>query len=427
MNQKKRWYPKSWSAVPKSLLWIFVGLLCWQTGAQAQQTIPDDVLDIFDENCAFSGCHFGPNAPKNLDLTEEAAFARLVGVKSAEMPKFLRIKPGDPQNSYIIKKLLGSADIRGERMPKGSKPLTKSQIAAIARWIQSLPPETRPQKITPTYARAFPGWTLANLPTAETPAAGAFVYRISHRFKSPTRDGFARLFGLDGGAFMMTQIGIPISNQLAFTLGRSAINATFELNGKWRILREKTDGSVPVSVALFAGVEWATLKEVVDPADPSSGNFLSRTDGERFSYFAQLPISRALGSRLSLLAVPGVLFNGNINLPDEDPLVTLGLGAKFNFNPTYALFVETVPILSGEESAAIVGTPRIENGKRIFNDTFTTGIEIKAGGHVFHVFITNSGGNTTNQYMSGGNFDFADGEFRLGFNIYRVLNYPFGH
>ncbi|RMD94597.1 MAG: hypothetical protein D6814_14320, partial [Calditrichaeota bacterium] len=118
---------------------------------------------------------------------------------------------------------------------------------------------------------------------------------------------------------------------------------------------------------------------------------------------------------------------GNINLPDEDPLVTLGLGAKFNFNPTYALFVETVPILSGEESAAIVGTPRIENGKRIFNDTFTTGIEIKAGGHVFHVFITNSGGNTTNQYMSGGNFDFADGEFRLGFNIYRVLNYPFGH
>ena len=208
------------------------------------------------------------------------------------------------------------------------------------------------------------------------------------------------------------------------TLGRSRINATFELAAKWRLAQQRSDGSVPISLAVHAGIEWATFKELLDPANPESGNMLPLMDPERFGFFLQVPASRQLSRSLSVLLVPGILVNGNVEMPDEKPLITLGWGAKWSLNETYGLFIEAIPILSGAEGAALVGAPRLKDGKRIFNDTFSAGIEIKAGGHVFHVFVTNSAGNTTNQYLSGGNFDFAAGEFRLGFNIYRVLKYP---
>lgn len=413
---------KTTLAVP--MLYALLLLALTAPESQAQQTIPDDVLDIFDENCAFAGCHVGSGAPRGLDLSEDAAFQSLVGQPSAELPRFLRVNPGDPQNSYLIKKLLGTPDIQGERMPKGSAPLSNEQIRIIAAWIQSLPPETASQQAPARPVQAFPGWSLANLPTPATPPKGGFVYRISHRFRSPVNSGFARLFGLDDGAFMMTQVGLPITNDLTVTLGRSKINTTFELSAKWRFMQERSDGTPPLSLALHAGVEWATLKEILDPEAAESSRFLSRTDGERFTFFAQLSGSKRVGSRLSLLVVPGILLNGNVGMKDEKALITLGLAGKFSFNETYGLFVEAIPILSGEETVAVVGGPRLEGDKRVFNDTFSAGIEIKAGGHVFHVFVTNSAGNTTNQYLSGGNFDVLDGDFRLGFNIYRILKYP---
>lgn len=83
---------------------------------------PDDaenaVLDIFETKCAFAGCHTGANAPQGLDLTEEAFKANLVKVKSANAPQFLRVKPGDAANSYLIKKVKGMG-IKGDRMPRG--------------------------------------------------------------------------------------------------------------------------------------------------------------------------------------------------------------------------------------------------------------------------------------------------------------------
>jgi hypothetical protein len=140
-----------------------------------------------------------------------------------------------------------------------------------------------------------------------------------------------------------------------------------------------------------------------------------------------VPVSKQLAKRLSLVVTPGILLNGNVQLDNEDPLFTLGVGGRVALSDKYSLFAEIVPILSGDETAATLGSPPTKNGKLTYFDAFATGVEIKVGGHVFHLFVSNSAGNTTNQYMSGGDFDVADDlrNLRLGFNIYRVLNYPF--
>ena len=392
-----------------------------------QEMIPDEVFDLFDNSCAFSGCHSGPNAPKKLDLTEEFILPSLVNKPSSEKPEILRVKPGDPANSYLIMKIKGSPGIEGDRMPKKGKPLSKEEVAVLESWIKSLPVELKVVAPKREFAQAFPGWTLSNLPTAETLDTGVFLYRIAHRWKGAVGEGFDQLFGLDFGAHMFTQLAFSITNDLMLTVARSGENATFEFGGKWRFLRQKTDGSVPVSAAITAGLDWETIKEIVDPDNPTSVKGLSRTDGERFHWFIQLALTKKIHERFSVLLVPGILLNGNVNVSDEDPIFTLGFAGKIMIFKDFSLFVEGVPILSGEENAATVGGPRIDNGKQVINDTFTIGLERKIGGHVFHVYITNSLGLATSQYMSGGNFDFDifDGDFRLGFNIYRILRLPF--
>ncbi len=387
----------------------------------APDEVEDAVLDIFETKCAFAGCHTGANAPQGLDLTEEAFKANLVKAKSSGAPQFLRVQPGDAANSYLIKKVKG-VGIKGDRMPRGGQPLSSGEIAALEKWINTMAKDVQVEEVRREYKQAFYGWSLANIPTAETMDKGAFLYRIAHRFRGQTNTGFDNLFGLDGGAFMMTQLAFPVTNNLNLSFARQGLNATFEVGAKLRLLREKTDGSMPISAALYAGVDWATVKGLPDPANANAT--LGRTAGERFAFFAQAPITKGLGPHLSVAAVPGILLNGNVAVKSEDPLVTLGLGGKVAFNQKYAFFAELVPILSGDKTAATINGARTEGTNLVFNDAFVAGFEMKAGGHVFHIFVSNSAGNTTNQYMSGGDLDFGDGDMRLGFNIYRLLNYP---
>src|SRR5882724_2567886 len=92
--------------------------------------------NIFTPIC--SVCHVGGSAPEGLRLDADNAYNLLVGVPSTEVPSVLRVKPDDPDNSYIIQKLEGHAAV-GVQMPFGcptTQPyLTTSTIAFIRQWI----------------------------------------------------------------------------------------------------------------------------------------------------------------------------------------------------------------------------------------------------------------------------------------------------
>lgn len=91
--------------------------------------------NVFTPNCATTGCHFGAGAPQSLRLDAASSYALLVGVASSEQSSVLRVAPGDPDNSYLIQKLEGSAAVGG-RMPAGSpNPLDPALIADIRQWI----------------------------------------------------------------------------------------------------------------------------------------------------------------------------------------------------------------------------------------------------------------------------------------------------
>jgi hypothetical protein len=84
-------------------------------------------------------CHntAGARFAGGMSLVAAVSYQSLVGVASTGKPGAIRVIPGDPDNSYILKKLLGSSDIAGERMPRGAGPfLTDGQIRIIRRWIE---------------------------------------------------------------------------------------------------------------------------------------------------------------------------------------------------------------------------------------------------------------------------------------------------
>lgn len=93
------------------------------------QSIQDHV---FTPVC--TGCHAGAGAPLGLRLNEGSSYALLVNASSVEVPGLRRVQPGNPNASYLIQKLEGTAAV-GARMPLNAPPLPASTIAVVRQWI----------------------------------------------------------------------------------------------------------------------------------------------------------------------------------------------------------------------------------------------------------------------------------------------------
>src|SRR5579863_3996199 len=94
------------------------------------QSIQDNV---FTPIC--SRCHIGASAPEGLQLDAAHSYNLLVGVPSVEEPSLERVKPGDPDHSYMVLKIEGAPGIDGGQMPLGETPLPQATIDAIRLWI----------------------------------------------------------------------------------------------------------------------------------------------------------------------------------------------------------------------------------------------------------------------------------------------------
>ena len=95
-------------------------------------TLESIQVNVFDAACTI--CHAGAAAPLGLQLDSGNSFTNLVGVPSVQAGSQLRVDPGDPDASYLIRKLEGTAS-EGEQMPLGGPPVPQATIDFVRQWI----------------------------------------------------------------------------------------------------------------------------------------------------------------------------------------------------------------------------------------------------------------------------------------------------
>ncbi|MGB7295850.1 MAG: DUF5777 family beta-barrel protein [Candidatus Aminicenantales bacterium] len=406
---------------------MLLGLGYFALGNVPEDTLdqaPDNVNTIIKQNCSVSGCHSGKYPAANMSLEQDKFPASVVDVASLEVPELKIVEPASPEKSYLIRKVKGGPGIVGKRMPANRDPLTEEQIGQLEEWIRSLTagpaglsgaqiepgplrgPHLDPSGDTPdgagqdaaTRARSFSkpafwGTRLVNLPTTTTPGKGEFLFRISHRFQPPVSDGWDAFYGLDGPAFILFSFGYGITDNLTATIGRSKLYQEWELSADWSLLEQGKNSSLPFSATLHVGGSVVSLDKPIG-AEWSG----------RFRLSALVSLAHQLSDRLSFLLVPAFSSNTNFWEPSSEGTFSLAIGGRFIVMNDLSLIAEWIPRLAG------------------YKDDYSGwgfGIEKKIGGHVFQVFITDSLGLTASQFLPGGDLRLGDGDFRLGFNIFR--------
>lgn len=104
-----------------------------ETPAPAGPGLGQVHAEVFAVSCAFEACHGGANPKADLDLsTADAAYAHLVDV-AASMAPGVRVVPGEPDDSLLVR-VLGEAvgDVR--QMPPGFS-LSAGQVQRVRDWI----------------------------------------------------------------------------------------------------------------------------------------------------------------------------------------------------------------------------------------------------------------------------------------------------
>lgn len=244
--------------------------------------------------------------------------------------------------------------------------------------------------------RAVTFWTVESLPKNELHVS------IMHNFGT-VDNGARNLFGMDNGANVRLGFEYGISDKLSTFVGRSSLDKMFDGGFRYAILKQTTDGSIPVSVS-GVGTIGFTAAEYRFLANPGY------TTGDRWSYAGSILIARKFSDAFSLQFAPTVaLFNrvGNERNLDgnEEVYFSVVSLARYKITKRTAITAQYVPSFDSNVSA-----------------NFGLGVDIDTGGHVFQVFLTNTPAFNDMYLLAGQNGDITQSQFRLGFNVNRTFS-----
>jgi len=250
----------------------------------------------------------------------------------------------------------------------------------------------------------FKATRLVNFHTIETLSKGSLEVRISHRFGAIS-GGSTTFWGLDGPASIQLRIDYAITDRLMVGLGRASDHKMVDSFVKYRILRQTTDGSMPVSITGLASVNVDT--------EPNSllGVDYYQYFNSRLAYMGTAMIARKFNPKFSLQISP-VFIHYNIvqNLTDKNDMFSLVGSTRYKLTKRTALTVEYIARI----------TPYTVDMSQ-YHDVLSIGFDIETGGHVFQIFVTNGYAINEVRTIPYTTASFSNG-MMLGFNLSRVFS-----
>lgn len=264
--------------------------------------------------------------------------------------------------------------------------------------------------------------------SVETVKKNALDIRIAHRFGDIAVKGVSghTLGGIDNASDILISLEYGILDDLSIGAGRSkggtANQGLKELyNGfvKYRVLKQTTDFNIPLTITIVANAVASSMKN--DPFVPNE-LLKKQNPAHRFSYMAEALIACKATSWLSLQLTPAFVWRNYVAYNDDNALFFLGLSARAKTSKRTAIIFEYfMPVGANGYRDYFPMLKRQKNA--IYYPNLHIGFEIETGGHVFAINLTNSEGLLENDFLPYNTKNWAQGQFRLGFSISRILQF----
>lgn len=243
---------------------------------------------------------------------------------------------------------------------------------------------------------AFKALKIVNLESTKIAAKGDLYLVVAHRFGS-VKDGFEGFYGLDNANTQIKFI-YGLTNGLSVSAGRSEL--AYDFAAKYALLPQ-IKGGMPLTIAGFNSLSINnTLKE---------SNYPKLKFENRFTYVAQLLISRKFTENLSLEVAP-TFFHENFveNELQSNSQYALGFGGRYKFSKRWSLNVDYAAHLNRASGS-------------LYSNPLSIGFDLETGGHVFQMHFTNSQGIDEGGYLARTSGDWSKGDVFFGFNLARVF------
>ena len=218
---------------------------------------------------------------------------------------------------------------------------------------------------------------------------------VAHRF-GDISTGFKNFFGLDDAS---TKLGViyGATDWLSLNLSRETNQKTFELGGKYRLLRQ--NDSFPVDVVGYNVMAINT--------DLDKDNYPHLQFGDRLSYLTQALNSRRFSDDFSLQLTPSYVHKNlyEPNIEDKNQFLA-GLGGRYKISKRISINAEYFVNFDNHS---------------FYKNPLSLGMDIETGGHVFQLLFSNSQLNSDIGYLTNATGNWGKGHIYFGFNLYRVF------
>lgn len=236
--------------------------------------------------------------------------------------------------------------------------------------------------------------------SVETVYKGVLELRIAHRFGTLNRGAYD-LFGLDQ-ASMKFNFDYGFTPWLTVGLGRSNVEKTYDGFMKIKLLRQRTNNRVPITVVAVSGSSMNTLKW----ANPERDNHFS----SRMSYFHQLLIARKFSESLSIQVSPTVVHRNLIanDQLEKNDIYSIGLGLRKKITKRTSVNFE---YFFNQPGTVL----------KKYHNGMSLGFDLETGGHVFQLHFTNSTAMNERGFITENSESWLKGGIHFGFNVSRVF------
>ena len=255
------------------------------------------------------------------------------------------------------------------------------------------------EETTEYAAASFKSNRVINLHSLESTASGVLDIKISHRF-GYLSGGFYELFGLDVSTIRLGA-DYGITDLLTIGAGRSSYEKTYDGFIKYKILRQSTGlKDMPVTLAVLGTACIETLK------DPEQRDI---SFNSRLSYVGQLIVGRKFNDEFSFQVSPTYVHRNLVKTEAEkNDVYAIGLAGRYKIHKRFSLNAEYIYLFPNQVAEGI-------------HHSFSIGVDIETGGHVFQLHFTNSTSMIEKGFVAETVGRWADGDIHFGFNISRVF------